>query len=114
MKIYVGASYHLHSEARAIASLLRSLGHEIASSWHDAPAHAEGSRPRDDAESAAHATTCEREIRACDRVVILLHPQLGAGCFYEAGFARALGIPVTWIGDRRSVFDAPREGVERW
>jgi nucleoside 2-deoxyribosyltransferase len=103
--IYIAAPYDLHPRAQALAAQLRAAGVLVCSTWHDEP-RADRSRPASDAEARRLADQCLRELCAASRVVVIVPPEGGAGCFFEAGFALGLNIPIDWIGPRRLVFDA--------
>jgi hypothetical protein len=112
MKLYFCAS---HLDAVNIQYLQRGaecFGMTPVSSWPYAVTGPERFDQTPVSEVRAIAARNDRDLKSAHAAVVLPRDGVGAEMFGEARLALALGIPLVWVGSRRSL-SAYREGVLR-
>ncbi len=88
---------------------LRAGGHEITHDWVSIIMDRGEANPTDASveERRAWADEDLAGVRAADAMVLLMPEGSGLGCFWEAGYAQALGIPMLVVGQAsRTIFSA--------
>lgn len=107
-RIYLASRYSNADQLRHVRHMLRLLGHEVTSSWLDAPVTADEDARRDldpdPVERASWATQDMADIMRSDTFVLIDPSGKRGGCYVEQGLAMALGLDVIVVGKRTNVF----------
>lgn len=111
MKIYVASKRQ--EVGREAANALRTMGHEIVSTWHD-EANYGGSIPKDVDSRAPIAQRCIDEMDLADALVLMTEPDralVPGGKHFETGYAFAKGKRVYVVGEPENIFHFHRDVV---
>lgn len=102
--IYIAAPWANRATARVVRDELRTLGHEVTSSWLDEAGDA-GSVPSDPEAGRAAATTDFLDIDRAALFLVLTDPRpIGAGHHVELGYALAHRKHIVVVGLIKSTF----------
>lgn len=108
--VYVAGSSEELERVSYWQTVLRNEGIDVVGDWVEMVREVGEANPRGggSAERQAHARSCLSAIEGADILWVLVPDGTpGRGAYYEAGYARALGLTVIFSGDyEQSIFGA--------
>lgn len=107
-KVYLASRYANARMLQSVRRVLVDLGHEVTSTWIDAPVTNDEDQRRDiDPDPSERGMWAEKDVADLLRsdTLVLIDPSgKRGGCYVEQGMAMAYGLDVIVVGQRTNVF----------